>query len=255
MLRLRHDVTYRTRSEIDNVLAEIEAKDGSPAVATPGTKPGVGDGGRNGRRRKPAPAASRAQRPDRGEWWCHGGGGSNKRLLIIGGAALAVIAVIAIVVVPDHAGRQDQAGAEGQLRTDSGGEPPARVRRRPPRRLEAGFVLWSARPTSARSWATQTWWAARSPDQLRTPKWTLSNPECAGATNPPSHGATRELRLHRGQRSVLHTTGQDQVHRVIESVASFSSPDQAGAFVAASADKWKACTGKSVTRDPQRHDL
>src|SRR5262249_19327167 len=29
MLRLRHDVTYRTRSEIDNVLAEIEAKDGA----------------------------------------------------------------------------------------------------------------------------------------------------------------------------------------------------------------------------------
>jgi len=37
------------------------------------------------------------------------------------------------------------------------------------------------------------------------------------------------------------------VHRIIESVASFSSPDQAGAFVAASADKWKACNGKAVT--------
>src|SRR3984957_11545595 len=31
MLPLRHDVTYRTRSEMDNVLAEIEAKDGSSA--------------------------------------------------------------------------------------------------------------------------------------------------------------------------------------------------------------------------------
>ncbi|WP_156746494.1 toll/interleukin-1 receptor domain-containing protein, partial [Mycobacterium sp. E1715] len=36
MLRLRHDVTYRTRTEIDNVLAEIEAKGGSPTTAAAG---------------------------------------------------------------------------------------------------------------------------------------------------------------------------------------------------------------------------
>ena len=36
MLRMRHDVTYRTRTEIDNVLAEIEAKDGAAKGAPSG---------------------------------------------------------------------------------------------------------------------------------------------------------------------------------------------------------------------------
>ncbi|WP_264991167.1 toll/interleukin-1 receptor domain-containing protein, partial [Mycobacterium kiyosense] len=84
MLRMRHDVTYRTRTEIDNVLAEIEAKDGSPA----GPKP-------------PAPAATEAAaptsaaptqpaiaaaRPATGSGTASAagpGGGSSKRLLLI----------------------------------------------------------------------------------------------------------------------------------------------------------------------------
>ena len=40
MLRLRHDVTYRTRSEIDNVLASIDrasTPDTPAATATPAT--------------------------------------------------------------------------------------------------------------------------------------------------------------------------------------------------------------------------
>src|ERR1700761_4784535 len=87
MLRLRHDVTYRTRSEIDNVLAEIEAKDsssGSPsakpaenaqAAPTTPTPPGAGA----------QPVATTTPVGPGKET------ASNRRLMIIGGAALAVI--------------------------------------------------------------------------------------------------------------------------------------------------------------------
>ncbi|BBX94859.1 toll/interleukin-1 receptor domain-containing protein [Mycobacterium lacus] len=62
MLRLRHDVTYRTRSEIDNVLAEIDAKDKSagpsptPAKTEPQRPAGAGT------LRSPVPARRRARR-------------------------------------------------------------------------------------------------------------------------------------------------------------------------------------------------
>ena len=99
MLRLRHDVTYRTRSEIDNVLAEIEAKDGPHRQQR-----------RQGRSRRRRPlsdhrptarsGSTAAQRPrPRSVAVRPASGGSNKRLIIIGGAALAVIAAIAVVVL------------------------------------------------------------------------------------------------------------------------------------------------------------
>jgi hypothetical protein len=79
MLRLRHDVTYRTRSEIDNVLNAIETRDNPDANAE---VPAV---------EKPAPPAAAVQTatatavstPSAG-----GGGGTNKRLLLIGAPRL-----------------------------------------------------------------------------------------------------------------------------------------------------------------------
>lgn len=55
MLRMRHDVTYRTRTEIDNVLAEIGAVEAGPAGAssTPQAKP----------QPAPVPAAEAAPAP------------------------------------------------------------------------------------------------------------------------------------------------------------------------------------------------
>lgn len=45
----------------------------------------------------------------------------------------------------------------------------------------------------------------------------------------------------------MHTPAQDPPNRIIETVARFSSPDSASAFVQASAGKWRACAGKLVT--------
>ena len=90
--------------------------------------------------------------------------------------------------------------------------------------------------------------------QPRSPKWSLSSPECAGSYEPAVaavyQGANGLTAL---SAQVIHTNGQDPAHRIIESVASFSSPDQASAFVAASADKWKACNGKAVTETYGTH--
>jgi serine/threonine kinase PknH len=94
MLRLRHDVTYRNRTEIDNVLAEIEAKNNASkggaapkaeAKPQPATAPAPA---------QPSPPATAAASGAGAA-----AGGSNKRLMIIGGAAVAVIAAIAVVVV------------------------------------------------------------------------------------------------------------------------------------------------------------
>ncbi len=121
MLRLRHDVTYRTRSEIDNVLAEIEAKDGSPAArsAERTTATRLPAAAAAGSTTATQPTAATVPKAVSGGAT---GGGSNKRLFIIGGAAVAVIAAIAIVVVLTTQGGKDEVGSEsGQLEFSSDG--------------------------------------------------------------------------------------------------------------------------------------
>ncbi|ETZ98705.1 hypothetical protein I545_6750 [Mycobacterium kansasii 662] len=98
MLRMRHDVTYRTRTEIDNVLAEIGAVEAGPAGAssTPQAKP----------QPSPVPAAEAASapstqsRPSPAQVAPSGANGqSNKRLLVIGGAVVAVVVAVALIAV------------------------------------------------------------------------------------------------------------------------------------------------------------
>jgi serine/threonine kinase PknH len=249
MLRLRHDVTYRTRSEIDNVLAEIEGKDnpgGATALAdaktvqTAGTPAGSTPAAAAG----PRPAASTGATT---------GGGSNKRLIILGGAALAVIAVIAIVVVlATQGGKTKPAPKAGPSSNSSvNSEPGPAAESGPGSKLDAyligaaeiGTIVTDPNLASGEKFS-----------QLRSPKWSLSTPECAGAYEPAvSAGYQGAAGFTAVSGQIVHTSGQDQVHRIIEAVASFSSPDQAGAFVAASADKWKACAGKTVTETLNGH--
>jgi serine/threonine kinase PknH len=245
MLRLRHDVTYRTRSEIDNVLAEIEAKDGSPAASATATKT------------EPAPTAAPAQpsapatRPSAAV--APAAGGSNKRLILIGGAALAVIAVIAIVVVLTTQGGKTKPApkAGGGLAPNSAvnsapaSAPNPAPGSSPSAKLDSYLVGQDVVGPIVGDPAIV---GGEKFNQPRSPKWTLSSPECASGYEPGlavDYQAANGFSAISGQ--VLHTPGQDQIHRVIESVASFSSADQAGAYVAAQADKWKACVDKPVT--------
>jgi serine/threonine kinase PknH len=247
MLRLRHDVTYRTRSEIDNVLAEIEAKDGAAGttaaadattVKTATTPPAAAT--------PPPPSAPPAASADAGS-------GSNKKVIIIGAAALAVIAVIAIVVVMATQGGKTKpapkAGPAPTSSVSSGGGPAPNSGTGSKLDTDlVGLTEVSAIVNDPNLVVGERF------SQLRTPKWSLSAPECAGAYEPAvaaGYDGAAGLSALSGQ--IIHTSGTDQVRRIIQAVVSFSSPDQAAAFVAASADKWKACPGKTVTETLNGH--
>jgi hypothetical protein len=244
MLRLRHDVTYRTRSEIDNVLAEIEARDGAQAgpslaadakaqATTTATEPSTGP------ERASSPAPARASTAAVGNG-AAAGGGSNKRLIIIGGAALAVIAAIALVVVLATQGGKTKPAPKAN---PNSGQNPAN---------STSSTKLDSYPLGPAEIATivgdPNMVGAERINQLRSPKWSLSNPDCAGTYEPAVaavYQGANGFSAISGQ--VVHTSGQDPAHRVIESVAEFSSADTASAFVQQSADKWKACAGNTVT--------
>jgi hypothetical protein len=89
--------------------------------------------------------------------------------------------------------------------------------------------------------------------QLRNLRATLSNPDCKGAYEPIEESAYKGADGYTavsGQAVHSPGTGENQVRRIYESVAAFSSPDKAAAFVQTSADKWKACVGPSTATYP-----
>ena len=228
MLRLRHDVTYRTRTEIDNVLAEIEAKnssseglsatsDAKAQAATAPTQPSTVP------QPVSSPAASASTPVDTG------GAASQKRLMIIGGAALVVvIAIVAVVLFMTQGTKSKPApkATPNSAKLDSYLLGPADV----------GTIVNDPNMV-----------AAEQTDQLRSPRGTLSNLDCLGAYEPIEDAVYKGAGGYLGVRGqVVHTVGEDPAHRVFESVVAFSSADKARAFVQASADKWKACTDKAV---------
>jgi serine/threonine kinase PknH len=230
MLRLRHDVTYRTRTEIDNVLASIEsAESGSPAgasaasaakvqAATIPTQPSTG----------PQPVSSPA--PSVSTPVDSGGATSNKRLMIIGGVALvAVIAIVAVVFFMTQGTKSKPApkATANSTKLNSYLLGPADV----------GTIVNDPNMV-----------AAEQTDQLRSSKATLSNLDCLGAYEPIEDAVYKGAGGYVGVRGqAVHTAEADPAHRVFESVVAFSSADKAQAFVQASAGKWKACAGKAVT--------
>ncbi|WAJ44632.1 sensor domain-containing protein [Mycobacterium sp. Aquia_216] len=246
MLRLRHDVTYRTRSEIDNVLSEIEAKDGSPggpaakvqapaAGSTTATQP-------SGSTAVTVPTAVTGGAPT--------GGGSNKRLILIGGAAVAVIAAIAIVVVVTTQGGKTKSAPNA---ANSNSAPAAGNSSPNSAKLDSYLV---GAPEVGTIVGDPNVVAGDKIGQLRNPKWTLSDPECAGTYEPAVAAAYQDASgFDAVSGLIVHTAGQDPPHRIIETVAEFASPDKASAFVRASADKWKSCAGKTVAESLNGHSF
>jgi serine/threonine kinase PknH len=251
MLRLRHDVTYRTRSEIDNVLAEIEAKDGAAPAA--GTKPESATAAAATAPTKPGTSVTAPSAATAVSGGAATGGGSNKRLLIIGGAAVAVIAAIAVVVVLTTQGGKTKSPSRANSGSNSAANSGPGLAPNPDASSKLDSYLLGAADIGTIV-ADPNLVGGEKFSQPRSPKWSLSSPECAGSYEPAVaavyQGANGLTAL---SAQVIHTNGQDPAHRIIESVASFSSPDQASAFVAASADKWKACNGKAVTETYGTH--
>ncbi|MBV8789930.1 MAG: sensor domain-containing protein [Mycobacterium sp.] len=234
MLRLRHDITYRNRTEIDNVLAEIEAKNsGSEGGATTAAAEA-----------QPAAVAAPTQ-PSRPATGAASGAGapagkSNKRLMIIGGAAVAVIAAIAVVVVLTTQGTSKKSSAPA-------GDHPQTGAAAPPGRLDAILL---GPPEVATIMGLPSIEIKDQTQQLRPPSGSLSNLECLGAFEPIEESVYTgsASRAVRGQ--LLRTSDYD--FRVQQAAVAFPNAEKAQAFVTASADKWKACANKSVTMTTDR---
>jgi hypothetical protein len=256
MLRLRHDVTYRTRSEIDNVLAEIEAKDGSPAGPSP-TPKAKAPAAAAGSAAPPSGPPTAATVPTAVGGGADADGGSNKRLLIIGGAAAAVVAAIAIVVVLATQGGKTKpapkagpASAPSAASGPSAGSGPSGTGGSPTSKLDS-YLLGPAEVGAVVGETDLV--VSEKAGQLRNLRATLSNPDCKGAYEPIEESTYKGADGYTavsGQAVHSPGTGENQVHRIYEAVASFSSPDKAAAFVQASADKWKACVGPSTATYP-----
>ncbi|OBA71508.1 hypothetical protein A5641_02090 [Mycobacterium sp. 1554424.7] len=243
MLRLRHDVTYRTRTEIDNVLAEIEAKDGAPAsdANTPTPTPQAGT--------SPQPVSAEPAQPSTAAAGTGAAkGGANTRLIVIGAAAVVVIAVIAVVVVLMSQGDKSKPAAKPASSPNPTAAPNS----------PAGNSNFTANATKLDSFllgppevgpvvADPNLVVADKTDGVRNPKWTLSNPDCMGAYEPISEAAYKGSGYVAVAAQAVHTTGEEQTHRVFESVVAFPSADNAAAFVQTSADKWRACAGQAIT--------
>ncbi len=80
------------------------------------------------------------------------------------------------------------------------------------------------------------------------PAFTLSNPDCSAtltvAEDPVYAGSGfTAVRVQR-----LQEQGASREQLVGQAAVTFPSADQAGAFVKSSGDKWKSCTGQTVTQ-------
>ncbi|OBK46224.1 sensor domain-containing protein [Mycobacterium kubicae] len=244
MLRLRHDVTYRTRSEIDNVLAEIDAKDGGPeansaAQAAPAAPPAATTPAVPPTQPSPSaqqPPAAAPSRPPAAKPATPAptGGGSNKKLLIIGAAALvAVVAIVAIVLFASSGGNHKPTAKPGP--SSAAPAAPGRANLALLGAEEVGSILGDPNMVSA----------SRG-DQLRAPQGTLSAPECVAAYEPLEESVYRPHNPSAARNEVLHTAGENPAHRVVEGAATFPTAEKARAFVEASAERWRACANKTV---------
>jgi serine/threonine kinase PknH len=235
MLRLRHDVTYRTRTEIDNALASIESSEtpdakAQPAVSTTATQPaGAPSAG------TPAPATLTT-----GTATAAGGdAASRNRLLIIGGAA-AVIAVIvaAVVFLAMPSGPKKSPTAPGaRPATGATGAPAATGR------LDS--ILLSAADVAAIMGVPSLEVGGTSQALRTSGTGTLSNPNCMGAFEPAVDSVYGNSGYKGVRTQQLHTS--DNNYRVYEAAVSFPNAEKAQAFVTKSAGEWKACAGQPVT--------
>ena len=248
-LRDRPDVTYRTRSDVEGVLASLG--DPAPVYAGPASV-GLGHDTTGPVPTGPVPMGP-VQQP-MGAWpqpmgppmqppagpgggWSPrspgGPGGSRaKWLLAAGGGAVALALVVGLVVWLSGSGTKPT--------------PP-----KPPPVLATGqlpSVLLTASEVDAIMGTTNI-----QPDtifeRMAAEPPSLSDPSCLGAFQ------TGDATVYQGsgftgvRRQRLEAkNGEDRTDLVFQTAVTFPSAEQANAFLTASADKWAACAGQTVTR-------
>jgi len=241
MLRLRHDVTYRTRNEIDNVLASIESPEPGSSTAASATSDA---------RAQAATQPVGSPEPIRtGVGTAVGTGqdaASSRRLIVIGGAAVAVIAAIVVAVMFINQGsgpKKTPAGARTATPAAPAPGAPVQVTPAPGATEHLGSVLLGA-PQVSTIMGAPSMEIAEQTQQIR-PDLVLSNPSCLGAFDALQNAVYAGSGLTGVSGQELKTA--DNSFRVYEGAVSFPDADKAQAFVAAQADKWRACNGLAVT--------
>ncbi|MBV9722501.1 MAG: sensor domain-containing protein, partial [Mycobacterium sp.] len=252
MLRDRRDVTYRTRTEIDELLASVDATAAAPA-AVPAPRPHERPAARatpaaaatprpqpSGPTTSPAPSArpqpgvsTRPSIPS-GDGDVDTEPPSRKRLLIAGGAALVVvIAVVAAVVIFSQKSSPAPPSAPAASPTPAAGPPP----------IDLSSVLLGASELSTIMAATMQ--SANQTEQMLNSPGTVSNPGCLGAFEPIQapvyQGSGFTAVRGQGWRSTKPP------HRVYQAAVQFPSVESAHEFVRKSAGSWNTCAGQSLT--------
>ena len=228
MMRMRHDVTYRTRNDIDNVLASIDSAEpagsAAPTVGKSPTEPSAAQG---------VSPAKAAQNP-------------RKRLAIIGGAAAAVVVAIVVGIVlampNSHQKTSTTPAAMHSAPTQPGSAAPAPSGPAPPQPSPLDSVLLGVPEISTIMGVPSL--DIGSQTQGPALEWQLSTPNCNGAFYPTQNAAYANSGFTGMRGQLLH---QANDYRVYEAAVSFPTADAANAFVAGSVDQWKACAGSPVT--------
>jgi serine/threonine kinase PknH len=161
---------------------------------------------------------------------------STRRLIIIGGTAAAVIVAIGVAVmfVAQSSGPKTTPAST----TAAAPAAPAPVA---PGRL-ASVVLGA--PQVSTIMGTSSMLIADQTQRIR-PDLQLSNPDCLGAFDAIQDGVYAGSGFTGVYGQELNAG--DNAYRIYEAAVSFPTADKAQAFVAAQADKWKACNGLAVT--------
>jgi serine/threonine kinase PknH len=248
MLRDRSDVTYRTRSEIDSLLASVDAK--SPTAAASSTQPDqpagqATDGSTTPTRTGTATEHLAGAKPSaltstgRSLPTSDDGGASRRRLLIAGGAGLAVVVAIAVVAVLVT---QRPSPTPSPKPTTPAAAPAAPAAPTPSANLNS--ILLSPADINTVMGASNMQ-PTNQTEQMLTSAGTVSNPDCLGALlaiQAPAYQGSGYTAVF-GQA----LNAEDPPHFVYEAAVSFPSAEQAHAFVRTSADKWPACVGQLLT--------
>jgi serine/threonine kinase PknH len=170
--------------------------------------------------------------------------------LLLGIAALVVIAVLGGLGI--WRGTRDQGGATQRLTgtptptttTSIATTTTTTMTTVPAARLDS--ILLSAAEINAIMGATNMQPSGTATVLEKTP-YTLSVPDCLGPLFVAQASVYTGSGYTAASGQAVREPGANPDHGVIQAAVAFLSADRAGAFVTASAAKWKACAGQTIT--------
>jgi serine/threonine kinase PknH len=239
MLRDRSDVTYRTRTEIDELLASVDAKSPTAAASTqPDQLAGAAGGSTTPTRTGTAAEHLAGASTGRNLPTSDDGRASRRRLLIAGGAGLAVVVAIAVVaMLVTHR----PSPTPSPKPTIPAAAPSAAA---PTPSVDLNSILLG--PTDINTvMGVSNMQPTNQAEQMGVPPGTLSNPDCLGAL-AAIQGSVYQGSGYTAVRGQA-LNAEEPPHFVYEAAVSFPSAEQALGFVRTSADKWQACVGQLLT--------